>query len=145
VTPRLAALAAVLLLACGPIPGGALSGEPAPPPNDWSSVLEGDARTCEVESRPSAPHSIQLECFQFEHALYVKSHRFALASWWPVKSWAAIWIAQPDVRVRIGGRLYDLRAVQVSDPAQRRAVLVPRGNYLVPEGIVLFRFEARNS
>jgi hypothetical protein len=138
-----AALLAALALACGPIPGGGLGGEPTPVPDDWTTALEGEKRLCEIESRSADPHSIQLECFLYEHQLHVQSHRWALASWWPVESWAAIWIAEPEVRVRIGGRLYDLRALQVTDAAQRAAVLGFRGYSPVPDGIAVFRFEPR--
>lgn len=138
-------LAAALLVAagCGPVPGGTLAGEPTPPPAEWTTALDGDRAFCEVESRPAAPHSIQLECFVYDGALHVQSHRWAQATWWPVESWAAIWIAEPDVRVRVGERIYAMRAVQVSEPAKREAILGQRGYDPVPAGIVVFRFEPR--
>jgi hypothetical protein len=129
-----------LLLACGPVPGGSLSGTAAGVPRDWSSVLADGKEICEIESRPADPHSIQLECFLFEGGLYVQSHRFALAPWWP-ESWAEIWIAEPAVRVRLGGNLYDLAAAHVTDPALRERVLRFRGYDPVPDGIAVFRFE----
>ncbi len=140
---RLAALALALITGCGPVPGGSLGGTTATPPADWSSVLEGDRAFCEIESRPEDPHSIQLECFLFEGGLFAQSHRWALSSWWPVTSWAVIWMEQPDVRVRIGGRLFELRAAHVTDPALRERVLRFRGYDPVPAGIVVFRFEPR--
>jgi hypothetical protein len=140
----LAAAAALLAAAgCGPLPGGRLSGNAAPLPADWSAALGGDRALCEIESRPADPHSIQLECFLYDGKLFAQSHRWALARWWPVESWAAIWIAQPDVRVRIDGSLYDLRAIHVTDSAQRESVLRHRGYDPVPDGIAVFRFEPR--
>ena len=130
-------------LACGPIPGGALDGQAATVPADWLAVMGGDRALCEIESRPSDPHSIQLECFTYEGSLYVQSHRWAQASWWPVKSWAVVWLEHPDVRVRIGDSLYDLKATQVSAGTERDAVLRLRGYEPIPAGIVLFRFEPR--
>ena len=129
-------------LACGPVPGGRLSGEPAPVPADWSEVLGADRAFCEIESRPAEPHSIQLDCFLWEGTLYVQSHRWALARWWPVESWAAIWIEQPSVLLRIGGQLFEMNA-QVEDGPLRSAILAARGYDPVPEGIVLFRFVPR--
>ena len=73
----------------------------------------------------------------------MQSHRWALASWWPVTSWAAIWIEHPDVRVRLGGRLFDLRAAHITDPALRERVLRFRDYDPVPAGIAVFRFEPR--
>jgi hypothetical protein len=137
-------LALGLALGCGPVPGGSLGGEVTPLPSDWSSALGGDRAFCEVESRPADPHSIQVECFLYDGALYAQSHRWALADWWPVESWAAIWLAHPDVRVRIGERIFELRAVRVTDAAVREPLLTQRGYDPVPEGIVLFRFEPRS-
>lgn len=136
--------AAALALACGPIPGGSLSGTIEPPPTQWSEALEGDRAICEIEARPENPHSIQLECFAHGGALYAQSHRWALASWWPVQSWAAVWLAHPDVRVRIGEAIFELKAVRVADGPQRQEILKQRGYDPVPEGIVLFRFDPRS-
>ncbi len=136
-------LALLLASGCGPVPGGSLSGTAAPVPADWSALLDDGRAFCEIEARPEDPHSIQLECFLYGGALFVQSHRWALASWWPVSSWAAIWIERPEVRVRLGGRLFDLRAMHVTDPEQREPVLRHRGYDPVPAGIALFRFEPR--
>jgi len=138
-------LAATVWLGCGPVPGGSLSGTVTPPPSAWSADLPNGKRICEIESRPEKPHSIQLECFLFDGQLFVQSHRWALASWWPVESWAAIWIAHPAVKVRLGDELFELRAVQISDAAQRESVLRFRGYDPVPAGIVVFRFDPRAS
>jgi hypothetical protein len=105
-------------------------------------MLEDGHALCEIESRPSDPHSIQLDCFLYQGHINVQSHRWALESWWPVESWASIWIQDPMVRLRIGRRLFDLRAVHISDPAEREAILAYRGYDPVPGGIAAFRFEA---
>ena len=140
---RMAFLALALALGCGPVPGGSLSGTVTPPPATWAAEMPSGRRICEVESRPEKPHSIQVECFLYEGQLFAQSHRWALSSWWPVESWAAIWIAHPEVRVRLGGELFELEAVHVTDAAQREAILRFRGYDPVPPGIVLFRFEPR--
>lgn len=140
---RLGLLGLALTLGCGPVPGGSLEGELAPAPAAWTDALGGERAMCEIESRPADPHSIQLECFARDGALYVQSHRWALAKWWP-ESWAAIWLREPDVRVRIGGSIYELRAARVSDAALREAMLKERGYDPVPDGIVLFRFDPRD-
>ncbi len=77
---------------------------------------------CEIESRPANPHSIQLDCFLFEGSLYVQSHRWSLARWWPVQSWAAVWLEHPDVRVRIADAIYELEARRVTEGPEREAV-----------------------
>lgn len=142
--PRIPTLLALALaLACGPIPGGSLSGQVSEPPAAWRNVLEDDHGFCEIESRPADPHSIQLDCFIYGGTLYAQSHRWALAPWWPVQSWAAIWLEHPDVRVRIGDAIYELTAVRVSETDERDGVLRLRGYDPPPDGIVLFRFEPR--
>jgi len=136
-------LALVLLAACGPVPGGSLGGQPAAVPSDWSSAVEGGHTLCEVESRPEDPHSIQLDCFLYDGSLYVQSHRWAQASWWPVTSWAAVWLEHPEVQVRIGDVLYPLVATPVTEEPKRETILAFRGYDPVPAGIVLFRFDPR--
>jgi len=144
VKPSLLAALLFASVACGPVPGGSLAGKVTPAPASWTDELPDGRKICEIESRPADPHSIQLECFTWEGGLYAQSHRWALASWWPVESWAAIWIAQPDVKVRLEDDLFELRAVRVTEAAQRDAILRARGYEPPPEGIVVFRFEHRN-
>ncbi|MCP4037513.1 MAG: hypothetical protein GY733_11295, partial [bacterium] len=96
--------------ACGPIPGGTLSGSETQVPSDWTAFLDEGHSLCEIEARPSNPHSIQLDCFLYENQLHVQSHRWALASWWPVESWAAIWIQYPLVRLRVGQQIFEVEA-----------------------------------
>jgi hypothetical protein len=144
-TRRASLVAACLVLAaCGPIPGGSLSGTPKPVPAEWSAVVPEEKTFCEIEARPADPHSIQLECFVYQGNLYVQSHRWALASWWPVQSWAGVWIDHPDVRVRIDDAIYDVRAVRVTDDT-RTPILQHRGYDPPPDGIVVFRFTDRTA
>lgn len=131
-----------LLAACGPIPGGELEGSVVAAPAEWSSVLEAGHAFCEIESRPAEPHSIQLDCFLHDGQLYVQSHRWALAPWWPTESWAAVWLEHPAVGVRIDASIFELRAVHVTDDT-RTPILEARGYDPVPEGIALFRFDPR--
>jgi hypothetical protein len=134
-----------MAVACGPIPGGSLAGEVRPAPSEWEVALEGDRAICEIESRPADPHSIQLDCFLHDGKLYVQSHRWAFASWWPTESWALVWIAHPDVRVRVGSSIFELDAVHVTDAAERSPILQARGYDPVPDGIALFRFDRRGA
>jgi hypothetical protein len=136
-------LALASLAACGPVPGGSLGGQPAAVPASWSSAVEGDRTFCEVEARPEDPHSIQVECFLHQGALYVNSHRWVQSSWWPVQSWAVVWMEHPDVKVRIGESIYPLVATPVTASPERETVLAFRGYDPVPPGIVLFRFDPR--
>lgn len=131
------------LSACGPVPGGTLSGVSTRAPEDWSELLDGERTLCEIESRPADPHSIQLDCFLHRDQLHVQSHRWAFASWWPVESWAAIWIQEPEVRVRIGQLVFEMEALHISDPVERKTILEFRGYETAPDGIAVFRFVPR--
>ncbi len=140
----LAALAALLIAAgCGPVPGGRLRGEDQPPPADWAPLTEGLSAICEIEARPEDPHSIQLQCYEYDDALYVHSHRWALSSWYPFTSWAAIWLEHPEIRVRFGDAIYELYAERVRDAPLREAILSSRGYQPVPDGILLFQLRPR--
>jgi hypothetical protein len=140
---RSALFVSLALAACGPVPGGSLSGKLTPPPSDWSAALPDGREICEVESRPADPHSIQLECFLYQGGLYVQSHRWVNAPWWPTRSWALIWVEEPDVRVRLGDSLYEVNATRVTDGQLRTSVLEHRGYDPVPEGIEVFRFDRK--
>ena len=143
---RLLTLSIALLgIGCGPVPGGKLSGEAASLPADWAPLTQGLDGVCEVESRPSDPHSIQLQCYTHEAALYVHSHRWALAAWYPFESWAEIWLDEPEVRVRLGSSIYLLYAEEVTSIRRRDAVLASRGYDPVPDGIVLFQLRSRGN
>ena len=133
-------LAAFLVTGCGPVPGGSLNGTVMDVPETWQEIVS-DNQLCEIESRPKDPHSIQVECFLYEDNLYVQSHRYVNASWWPTKSWALIWQEYPGVTVRLGESLFLVNAVKITDTALRKSVLKLRGYDPVPEGIVLFKFE----
>jgi hypothetical protein len=123
-----ALLAVVVLLAAGawlagavppygPIAGGRLRGETvAQPPSDWSFVDRVAEVAVETRLGP-LPWSVTTWVFAHEGRLYLPA-RNCLA-----KRWVKNLLAAPDVRVRIEGRLYDLRAVREEDPGVARALL----------------------
>lgn len=101
---------------CGPIPGGALDGPVAAEPAGGFSAL-GDRFACDVEVRPADPHSIRAGCFQRDGVPYVG----ALAA--PRKRWPAMVEADPHVRLRVSGTVYERTAVKITDPAERTRLL----------------------
>jgi hypothetical protein len=109
---RRAALLSLCLLAlgCGPIgpfPGGSLSGDVATaPPADWSFADE--EKIVQLETRPSAPYSVNLWGVGIGDRFYVASGRGGGAQWVEHIE------ENPDVRLRVGGTIYELRAVRVS-------------------------------
>lgn len=101
----------VLAVACdpmGPFPGGVLSGQVATDvPTDWSFTDE--EKIVQLETRPSAPYSINLWGVGIGDRFYLASGRGGGATW-------VEHIAQdPRVRLRVGTTIYELRAVRVAN------------------------------
>lgn len=134
----------LLALGCGPFvlfPGGALEGAQATAPSDWSLAREVD--TIQLETRPQDPYSVNIWAIGMGPRLYV--HAGTNRS-----SWVEHMEADPKVRVRLEGTLYDLRAsrvedagefAQFSDAYEEKYGRRP-GNENVAEAY-LFRLEAR--
>jgi hypothetical protein len=78
------------------IPGGKLSGTVQPVPSDWA--FSDEFEDVQLETRPSNPYSVNI---------------------WGVADWAKHIEADPNVRLRIGEDLYELRAVRTDDPQDR--------------------------
>ena len=111
------AVCAGLLGACGPIgpiPGGRLSGEPGDPQlADWSFVSIHEQ--AQLETRPTDPHSVNVWIVGLGEHLYVPTSMIIGPKDPTRRSWAAHVAEDPDVRIRIAGRLYERRAVRVDD------------------------------
>ena len=118
-TLALAALAG-LAFACGPlgwIPGGRLSGELVTAPvDDWSfaSALE----TIQLETRPDDPYSVNLWFVWRGPRLWVAS------GGGDVSRWAGYMTADPRVRLRVDGKLYERKAARVTEPSEIDEVIV---------------------
>ena len=89
-----------------PIAGGKLEGKVSPLPGQWSELATTEI--VQLESTGEAPYSVNLWVAEVGGALHV----FAgdnLAEW--VKNIAA----NPDVRLKIGEEIFELRAIRVTD------------------------------
>ncbi len=142
---RLIAIATLVLVAsCGPLmllPGGKLDGDTAPAPSDWSFTDEVD--TVQLETKPDDPYSVNIWAVGMGPRVYV--HAGASRS-----RWVENMEANPEVRLRVEDRLYNLRAYRVegqdefdqfSDSYEKKYGLRP-GNEDVAQAY-LFRLEAR--
>jgi hypothetical protein len=106
-----------LLTACGDpimtLPGGELSGSVASPPADWSGVA--GVKTIQVEFRPSDPYSHNIWGVGIGRDLYIATSGDGTR-------WTPFVAADPHVRARIDGQLYELLAAPVTDTDERARV-----------------------
>ena len=109
----LAVLVLLIGLGCnGPIvlmPGGELDGEVAPVPAEWAVI--GDYGTCQLETRPEDPYSVNIAYTQIEDRLYINAGD-------KEKKWVVHMEANPLVRLRTGDVIYLARAERVVDPTE---------------------------
>ena len=100
----------------GPFPGGAMTGELVEAPvADWGAVLPANpdlGQRIELQVDSASPRALTTSYIVRDGKLYV----FALLA--ARKTWPSIALADARVLVRAGGKLYPLRAVRVTDPAE---------------------------
>ena len=116
-------------------PGTGLSGDLADDQNtDWRFV-EGRTRAwVETHTRYLVPHSITVSAWADEGKLYVGC-RDCDTKVWPRN------VARDDrVRVKIGDSIYKRRAIRITDPDERAAVLGPAASR---PGFAVFRMDPR--
>ena len=107
-------LSVVLLLSslgCGPlimIPGGQLAGQAKPAPDDWgfSDAIE----TVQLETRPADPYSVNVWGVGVGPVFYVAAGE-------ATNRWAQYIDEDPNVRLKLGEDVFELRAVATEDPA----------------------------
>ncbi|MDG1960549.1 MAG: nitroreductase/quinone reductase family protein [Candidatus Binatia bacterium] len=90
----------------GPFPGGRLQGVPAVRAADWAGI--GESEICEIETNPKEPYSVTVSCTLVDGQMYVNAGGRE-------SPWAANVIADPNVRLRLDGKIYPVRAVRVED------------------------------
>jgi hypothetical protein len=111
-------LLAALAIGCGgPVwmfSGGALSGPSKPHPESWS--FSDSVEVVQLETRPDDPYSVNI------WGAAVGSH-FFIAAGDQASEWVAHLNDDPNVRVKVGDAIYELRAVRSTDAAERDAFL----------------------
>ncbi len=123
-----AALATVFALGCGPlgpIPGGRLRGDVVTVEiKDWAFAVE--EKTAQIETNPADPHSVNVWFGSLGPHLYVPSSMILGPKDPTERGWVGNVAADPHVRIRIDGRVYERVAVRVTDRdeyAEARAAL----------------------
>ena len=109
-------IGAFVLISCnGPfatIPGGALEGPVKPTPASFDFAR--DAGTVQLETQPDAPYSVNIACAVVDDGLFISAGDNR-------SRWVENMEANPLVRLRIEGAIYELRARRVTDLAEMRA------------------------
>ena len=121
----------VLLIACallttacgplGPIAGGRLRGEVrSGAVTDWA--FAESVETIQVETNPASPHSVNTWIGVVAGHAYIPTSLILGPDDPAEREWVANVVANPAIRVRISGVVFDLKAVKVDDPSERDAV-----------------------
>lgn len=116
-------------------PGTSLSGDLAVDQDtDWSFV-EGRTRAwVETHTRYLVPHSITVSAWADNGKLYVGCREC------DTKTWPRNVARDDRVRIKIGESIYERRAIRVTDPDERAAVL---GSAASRPGLAVFRMDPR--
>jgi hypothetical protein len=91
------------------LPGGALEGPTVAAPASWS--FTDAVKTVQLETRPSDPYSVNIWLTAVAESLYL--HAGANRS-----TWVENLEADPNVRLRVNGSIYELVASRVDDQAE---------------------------
>lgn len=90
-------------------PGGRLDGPAQPMPANWSGV--GASGTVQLETNPADPYSVNVAYTVLDGELYINAGDTET-------EWVKNIAADPQVRLRLDGEIYDLRAERVTDAAE---------------------------
>lgn len=93
----------------GPLPflsGGALEGEVQPAPDAWD--FEDDFGVVQLETRPTEPYSVNIAYTLLDGRLYINAGDTET-------EWVKHMQADPRVRFRIDGAIYELTARRVTE------------------------------
>lgn len=99
----------------GIIPGKQLAGEEvAGPIDDWSFTLQHRRVTNEV--RPSNPYSVNTSSLLVDGVLHIPCGKGEESRW------AQYLLEDPNMRIKVGEKLYKVRATLVEDPEQLKQI-----------------------
>ena len=118
-------------------PGTRLAGELVETPTDDWSFLSGRTKIfVETQTWYLIPHSVTTISWVVDNALYVPCGNC------DAKRWPKNVTRNPNVRLKIAGKLYARRAVRITDAAETQRLLdTPGGHGL--DGVAVFRMDPR--
>ena len=89
------------------LPGKQITGEEVIGPIDDWSFMEPSTRVI-LEVRPSDPYSVYIRAFMHKGVLYLNSIS-------PSNRWTQFLLEDPNLRLRVGKKIYKVRATRVED------------------------------
>jgi len=129
-----------MLSGCQPddqTPGQWLRGESQPFPSDWTFTSAHREVALEVSTPYFVPHSITIWCADLDGTLYIAAARPE------EKNWPAWVDMDPDVKIKVGDDLFEVRLEPLEDPEQiARVQTVQAGKYdlKIPAGPTTSRY-----
>ncbi len=93
--------------------GGALTGDVEDPPADWTPLNEIDV--VQLETRPEDPYSVNVWMIARGRDIYVATGKGETR-------WTRNIADNPDVRLRVDGKVYELEAYTVLDESEKIAI-----------------------
>ncbi len=91
------------------LPGKRITGEEATERIDDWSFMEPSTRVI-LEVRPSDPYSLYIRAYQHKGVLYLNSIS-------PENRWTQFLLEDPNLRLKVENKIYQVRATWVEDPA----------------------------
>ncbi len=118
-------------------PGTALSGALVSNPNpDWGFVRDRQQIYVQTNTWYGIPHSVTTIAFVADGELYVP------CGWCDTKRWPKNVVADPQVVLKIDGRLFPRIAVRIDDAATRERVFAVLTEDEIPSDWALYRMDA---
>ena len=93
----------------GLMAGAELEGETRPVPTSWA--FAGDSGTMQLETNPAEPYSVNLAYTILGDVLYINAGDTET-------QWVENMAADPRVRLRLDGVIYEMRSERVTDAAE---------------------------
>ena len=118
----------------GPFSGGALSGDEAPLPSNWTAV--SDVEQVQLETRPTDPYSVNTWIGVVDGNLYIPTSLIMGDKDPAQRAWVQHVQDNPHIRLRVGDNIYPLKATRILDSDAvdkvKRALLLKYGEESTP-------------
>ena len=126
---------------CGFFVARELAGDEVAAPDDFSFI--GEMSPCYLELQ-RGDRGLRVNCFHIAGELHIHSSRWAKLPRLGGENWTVTVRREPEVRVEIADKIYQLQAIPIEDEAYRRQLLQARGYWHPWDGITVYKFLPSN-